>query len=557
MQSEIKQCQNCKNSFIIEPEDFDFYKKIDVPPPTFCSECRFKRRGLFRNEMILYNNKCAFCDKSVITMYNPKRSYVIYCNDCWISDKWDPYSYFIDYDPSKPFFKQLKELADKVPKSATYVSVSTGVNINSEYTNFAGGNKDGYLIFNSGPNNENCAYSRGLIGSCDAFDVYYADEVQNTYESVSVHKSADISWGQNLSNCINCQFVLNCSGCQNCFGCVNLLYKSYYFFNEQLDKDEWRRRVFEISGSYIKTEEMKRKFLDFSLKFPRRSSNNLKVANCVGDYIFESKNCQNCFELSFCEDMKYSHSVKRARDCADMIGHCRNSELLFNGVAVGAGARKVTCSWGVESSQDIEYCFAVRQSQHCIGCVGIKNGNFVILNKKYNKDEYYKIKDNIIKELIGKNIYGDFFPPELSFFAYNETINEVEFPLTKEEALKQGFRWEDDIQITTGKETIKTKEIPDYIKEVDDSILNEILLCNICQRNYKIIESELQFYRKMVLPIPRKCFYCRHRDRVKRRGSFKFFDRICDNCNKSIKTSYSPDRPEIVYCEECYQKEVF
>lgn len=35
-QLEIKICQNCKNRFIIEPEDFAFYEKIGVSAPIFC-----------------------------------------------------------------------------------------------------------------------------------------------------------------------------------------------------------------------------------------------------------------------------------------------------------------------------------------------------------------------------------------------------------------------------------------------------------------------------------------------------------------------------------------
>ena len=31
-----KICQNCKQNFTIEPEDFTFYDKIKVPSPTFC-----------------------------------------------------------------------------------------------------------------------------------------------------------------------------------------------------------------------------------------------------------------------------------------------------------------------------------------------------------------------------------------------------------------------------------------------------------------------------------------------------------------------------------------
>jgi len=42
--NETKNCQNCKKDFTIEQDDFSFYEKIKVPPPTFCPECRYKRR---------------------------------------------------------------------------------------------------------------------------------------------------------------------------------------------------------------------------------------------------------------------------------------------------------------------------------------------------------------------------------------------------------------------------------------------------------------------------------------------------------------------------------
>ena len=441
MNEEIRQCKKCQRDFILEVDDFSFYKKMDVPVPNICPDCRFKMRAVWRNEHTLYNRTCGLCNRSIISMYNPKSPYIVYCNECWISDKWDPFSYAIDYDPSKPFFEQLKELMIKTPKSATYTSIAVGPNINSEYTNFAGGNRDCYLIFNSGPDNENCAYSRGLIKSSDVFDVYYGDEIENVYAGVDVHKSSRVVYGQNVSDCVDCFFVLNCSGCQNCFGCVNLRHKSYYFFNEPLKREEWLKRVSEISGSFKKTEEMRNKFAEFSMKFPNRSNNSLKVTNCEGDYIFESKNVKDSFEASFCEDIRHSFSVKRAKDCADMIGHCRNSELLYNGVGVGAGSRRVICSWWVESSQDIEYCYATRQSNDCIGCDAIKNGSFVVLNKKYSKEEYQKIKNNIIKELKEKSIYRDFLPGKLSPFSYNETIAQDNIKLkVKKPSNRKKFR---------------------------------------------------------------------------------------------------------------------
>lgn len=50
---------------------------------------------------------------------------------------------------------------------------------------------------------------------------------------------------------------------------------------------------------------------------------------------------------------------------------------------------------------------------------------------------------------------------------------------------------------------------------------------------------------------------CRHYMRQKKRPPYKLWDRTCAKCNKQIKTVYSPQNPEIVYCEECYLREVY
>lgn len=550
-----KNCQNCKQSFTIEPDDFGFYEKMRVPPPSLCPECRFRRRSVFRNERTLYNQTCKLCSRSVVTMYHPKSPYVVYCNDCWFSDKWDSFSYAQPYQPQKSFFEQLGELLKRVPKAATYSSPHTGPNINSEYCNFAGGNKNCYLVFNSGPGNEDCAYSRGIGNGKDVFDSYFGDEIERVYEGVNVQKSSCIAWAQNASDCLDSSFLLNCAGCQSCFGCVNLRHKSYCFLNEPLPKNDWKRKVLDISGSYKKTGGFRKQFENFSLKFPRREHNNLKSVNCTGNYIFESKDCSNCFEASFSEDTRYSFSVKLSKDCGDLLGHGRKGELLLEGVGVGVSTR-VLGSWWVENSHDVEYSFGVRSSEYCFGCDGAKGARYAILNKQYGEKEYTELRSRIVQELKEKDSYGIFLPPELAFFAYNEGVGQDNMPLTKEEALAQGFRWEEDVQITRGKETLKPERIPDHIKDAPDSILNEVLACIECGRNYRLIKPELDFYRKMLIPIPRKCFNCRHVDRIQRRGPMKLFDRTCDKCKKPIKTNFAPDRPEIVYCESCYQKEV-
>src|SRR3989344_1661313 len=128
-----QECKKCKQKFILEKDDLSFYEKMKVPNPKICPDCRFKMRAVFRNERTLYKRTCDLCGSSIITMYNPVSPYTVYCNSCWLSDKWDPYSYAMDYNHAKSFFEQLKELTTKVPKSATYSSINTRPIINIDY----------------------------------------------------------------------------------------------------------------------------------------------------------------------------------------------------------------------------------------------------------------------------------------------------------------------------------------------------------------------------------------------------------------------------------------
>jgi len=82
MNSEVKNCQNCKKDFTVEPEDFKFYEKIRVPPPTFCPYCRMIRRMTFANLSSFYKRPCEKCGKQTICLYAPENPNHMYCNDC-------------------------------------------------------------------------------------------------------------------------------------------------------------------------------------------------------------------------------------------------------------------------------------------------------------------------------------------------------------------------------------------------------------------------------------------------------------------------------------------
>ncbi len=556
MQSETKKCNNCSAQFILDSNDLGFYEKMKVPAPKVCPDCRFKMRAMFRNETNLYSGRtCALCGKGILSMYNPKSPYTIYCYNCFYSEKWDPKDYAMDYDESRPFIDQLKELLLKVPKITTYLSLGLGPNINSEYVNMASGCKNCYLIFNSGPAEE-VLYSRGIKHVKDSSDMYFGVKLEKCYDSVNLQESSGILWGQNVTGSVDSSFVFNCRGLIDCFGCVNLNNKSHHFLNEPMDPEEYKAKVGEILGSYEKIEAFKKDFEIFRKKFPVRENNNLKTVDSTGDYLFECKNVKDSFEITQSEDCKYLFASKNIRDSIGTIGHGTGCERVLEVVATGASSN-VIGSYGVENSQDVLYGFYITKCKDCIGCDALRNGKYCILNKEYPKEEYDRLREKILNELREADLYGLMIPTELAPFAYNETIAQDNFPLTKDEVLKLGFRWEDDIQKTEGKETLQPEEIPDHIKDVPDEITSEVLKCVECSRNYKITAQELSFYKKMNIPLPRKCFYCRHQDRIRRRGPYAFWDRKCAKCEKDMRTNYAPDRKERVYCEKCYQQEVY
>ena len=103
---------------------------------------------------------------------------------------------------------------------------------------------------------------------------------------------------------------------------------------------------------------------------------------------------------------------------------------------------------------------------------------------------------------------------------------------------------------------IPASKLPEDISKIPDDILNWAIECEVTGKPFRIIPQELEFYRKHHLPIPRRHPDQRHLDRMKMRNPRKLFERKCDKCGEDMITTYSPERPERVYCEACYEREV-
>ncbi|MSU54738.1 MAG: hypothetical protein EXS48_02835 [Candidatus Staskawiczbacteria bacterium] len=556
-------CQNCKQDFVIEPDDFAFYEKMKVPAPTWCPECRLQRRLVWRNERVLSRGVCDLCGAKTISTYSQKTPFPVYCAPCWRSDKWDALKYGREYDFNKPFFAQFLELFNVVPRPAIS---QNGTNVNSEHSNMIQDVKNVYMSFSVITGSENVYYSANVNSSKEVIDGFNITDGELLYECMDAQKSYNCAYIYWSKSCVNSRFLLDCNDCQDCFGCVGLRGKSYYIFNEPYSKEEYVKKLEEYDlKSFVKQQEIEQHFWEFSQKFPRRFARMINSVNSTGDGITNSRNAKYAFNVSENENVKYVLRCPQVKDSMD-VNHKGDGQLVYEHALGGSmpGSNLICILYGSPGINHVSYSDYCGSSSDLFGCVGVKGKSYAILNRLYSKEEYEALVPKIIEHMNAMPYtdkqgrvykFGEFFPPQFSPFAYNETVANEYFPKSKDEALALGSTWK-EVKHNEYEITKEADELPDNVKDATDQITKEIIRCSKTSRAYKILPEELAFYQRMNVPLPRLHPDERHRQRFLKRNPLKLWHRKCAKCSNEFETSYAPDRPEIVYCETCYQQEV-
>lgn len=410
--------------------------------------------------------------------------------------------------------------------------------VRTEYANFAADNKDCYMLIESS-NNENCIHCYWVQVCKDNIDVSFSHRTELSYESDGCYDCYRIMYSRNCYDCRDSLFLRDCTNCSDCIASVNLRNKKYCIFNEQYTKEEYEQRKIALGlDTREGIEKVRTDFETFSLAQTRRFAEVQNAVDSTGTYLSNVKNAFRCFHSYDAEDNRYCvHAWRGAKDCMDCDTVGRGAERIYNSINCGIDTAHDICtsaSWGATFT---EYSMYSPQSSHCFGCAGLKKGNYCILNKQYSKEEYEEIVRNI-KTSMGE-LYGEFFPADTSPYGYNESTAQEQFPLSKEQALAQGFTWEDTERGTYGKENG-----------------TDIFACKQCTKNYRIIPREAEFYQRLAIPTPDLCPDCRHLRRFRARGPNQLWQRNCAKCNAQIQTNYAPGRPEILYCEPCYNAEI-
>mgnify|MGYP003429237621 FL=1 len=549
-------CQNCKQDFLIEPDDFSFYEKIKVPPPTFCPECRMIRKYLWRNERTLYRRNCDKTNKSIVSIYSPDSPYVVYDISEWWGDSWDSKDYGIDFDFTRPFFEQFKELQIKVPRPA----LLNMNNINSEFSNHTSNSKDCYLC-TSALHSENVMYSSNTIPAKNACDIYRSEgsSNENLYECINVHDCYNCQYCFLIENSFDCYYSFDLKNSSNCFLSYNQRNSSYVFRNIKYSKDEYFEKIKEFNlKSFVDREKLYKEWTGIIYdKALHRSELIESSVDCSGNFVFNSKNSKYIFESEKIEDSKYMYVTAKIKDSFDVYHAGGDAcELMYECDAI-KGSSNIIFVHMCYDSTNISYCDSCHSSNELFGCVGVKKGSYMIFNKQYSKEEYFELKEKILTHMKNTGEYGEFFPANLSPFSYNETQAQVYFPLTKEEAIQKSFKWNNSLPGTYGKETISPEDLPDNIDDIDYSILKDVLKCIVSGRNYNIVNQEFEFYKSNNIPIPRLHPDERYKNRIKIRPTRKLYDTLCAISGIPIKIAYAPEnRPKMIVSVEEYKKNV-
>lgn len=528
-----KVCKNCQQDYTITPQDESFYGKLKVPAPTHCPDCRLQRRLAWRNEKSLYKRKCDLCHKDIIAIFPADSKYKVYCQECWWGFSWEPMQYGRDFDFSRPFFEQFAELLKEVPFFSLLNQASSLEN--SEYVNHVTDAKNCYLVF-AANYLEDCLYSSYIWECKDTLDSMFCTKVELCYFCLDCDNLYNCQYLQNSKNCSDCMLGYELRNCKNCFGCVNITNKEFHFFNEPLSKEEYSKRTSEILSDKENFPKIIEKFQQFSLQFPKRYAHQINCEKSTGDGIKNCQNCIECFDGYGGQDLKWMINFPgETKDCYDISG-CAKTELSIECQGIFPGYDVKYSNGCLNNSTNVSYCVYLDGGKNLFGCVGTKKAEYCILNKKYSKEEYESLTQKIIEHMKKTGEYGEFFPIKNSPFAYNESIAHEHFPLTKEEALAKSYCWKEE-----------EKHISNTLKTT-----TEILSCKTCNKNYKLVPKEIQFYKNQHLEIPKNCPTCRAKELRKLRNPRKLWPRQCAKCQKEIHSTFAPQRPEIVYCEECF-----
>ncbi len=405
----------------------------------------------------------------------------------------------------RDFIEKFRDIYKKSPQCGSWTRASE----NCDYGDVLTVSKDCYMCYNSG-NCRDAYYCEDSRALKDCIDCAFSENCELCYECTDCDTCYNSNFCQDCSNCSDIYFSYDLRRCKNCFGCVTIRDKQYCIFNEQYSKKEYEKKLKELDWTDSKIADLiEQKVSELKIKMPRMFVHQFDTFNCTGDYIYHSKNCHECFDTRHTEDSGYiiqanlDKGTKDSYDCGpiptgmDLCYDASHSHYLFNCDHV----------YWCGNLKDCKYCTNCFESENLFGCHYLqhKQNAFYILNEKVDEKYFLETTKKLQKELYEKGIY---------------TLYDL---LNKE------------------------------LKEKENVISGK---CAMCGDGFTLTEKEIEFYKKRDVPHPIYCPACRSEQRIKMRNERKMYKRICDRCKNTLISTYPANSEFIVYCLNCYWKDI-
>jgi hypothetical protein len=412
------------------------------------------------------------------------------------------------FDSSQNIFIQIYNLFSSSPKLG---NLNFPNSENCQYSEWVYGWKNCYLSIDVGEGVENILYSSIVLINCK--NVISSININNNCENIFCCKNItscfNIFYSKYLHSCNNIRFSSNLIGCNECLFCNDLQNHSYCIYNKQLEKEEYFKQKLVIL-------ENKNQF-------------NLHLASITTAPFIRNSNEVTWWWLTHCTDIQEWYFLTRfvhgknvmlwewwnqSTNCYDCFYVWTNAQDYYAMVSSGIDSSQCYCSVWITRSQNIYYSYYLDNCSFCLGCIGLKNKSYCILNKQYSKEERYEKVDEIFAQMDADGTLGDFFPATMNPFYFNDTAAYLIDPsFTKEEVIAKWYLRRDEpikVDIPEGMEIVKTSELWQY--EWFDTAWNRTINADILKKIiqdeqgnvYRIVKMEYEFLVKHGLPIPRK-----------------------------------------------------
>jgi len=384
-------------------------------------------------------------------------------------------------------------------------------NTNCEFADHVYGAKNAYLSFMVAYNSENILYSYHIKENCINIlnSVMARNGSNNVYFGMGIINGYNIFFSKFIFDSSDIRFSTNLMWCSECLFCNNLQNQSYCIENKQYTKEEYMQQK-------EKLLRQKERFLWWYLKLPVEWDNFASI-DAHGSFVIESEQAENSYMWYHLKNTRNTVLVwgtwwvKNAFDAlvwwspsaGDCYGTCH-----CGGNSMNAYSTYCLFGWCTNSY----YSYFLEACSNCLGCIGLKNKSFCILNTQYTKEEWFEKANEIFAQMDKDWTLGKYLPATMNPFYFNDTLAYlIDDTFTKEEVTKEWYLRRDEeikVDVPAWAEVIGSKDFASYQwfndkgeREIDPKILKKVIKdekWNI----YRIIPMELEFLQKYSLPLP-------------------------------------------------------